>query len=242
MAELKNWYLQEAYGQIAGHGCVYQSPKYAQGTKIHTSAVMGIDVDNELALVILTTKSGNCYHLDFVEIDEAHIEDTRKAIQKVKVSLDIDKCVQERRRRIEAVLGPKELYVRMAGGRNAQGAYFKTMEHEIVSIPVVFHSGDFSDSVLIGNGLCDWRFFPHGDWIECYRWSDGIDTVKLENMGSNDFIFRGSYRDILCGQGKITAVGKEEFAGEGLGSPDAVRMHTGEMLTQDEIIRLLSPG
>jgi len=201
---------------------------------------MGIDVDNEHALIILTTKSGNRYHLDFVEINEVHMEDTRKAIEKAEFFLDIDKCVEERRRRIEAVLGPRELYVRMAGGWNALEAYFKTMEYKIVNIPVTFHSGNFSDSVLIGNGLCDWRFFPYGSRIECYHWSDGIDTVKLENLGSKDFIFRGSYRDILCRQGEITAVGKEEFAGEGLVSPDAVRMHTGEMLTQDEIVRLFS--
>lgn len=240
MAELKNWYLQEANGRIAGHGYVYQNPKFAHGTKIHTSAVKGIDVDDEHSIIILTTKSGNHYQLDFLEIDTAHREDTAKAIEKAEIFLDIDKCVEKRRRRIEAVLGPRELYVRMAGGWNAQEAYFMTMEREIVNIPVAFHSGDFSDSVLIGNGLCDWRFFPYGIRIECYHWSDGIDTVKLENLGLKDFIFRGSYRDILCRQGEITAVGKEEFAEEVLVSPDAVRMHTGEMLTQDEIVRLLS--
>lgn len=242
MAELKNWYLQEANGRIAGHGYVYQSPKFAQGTKIHTSAVEGIDVDDEHSMVILTTKSGSRYHLDFVEIDKAHREDTAKAIEKAEIFLDIDKCVESRRRRIEAVLAPRELFVRMAGGWNALEAYFETIEHEIVNIPVTFHSGDFSDSVLIGNELCDWKFFPYGSRIECYHWSDGIATVKLENVSSKDFIFRGLYRDILCRQGEITAVGKEEFAGEGLVSPDAVRMHTGEMLTQDEIVRLLSQG
>ncbi len=57
--------------------------------------------------------------------------------------------------------------------------------------------------------------------VQPYRWSDGLEAVCLQNKG-NDFVFKGTDRDILCECGKITVIKKEDYRGEELISPDMV--------------------
>lgn len=135
--------------------------------------------------------------------------------------------------------------MQMAGGDAAFRAYYKSKDGMITAVPIVIHVGMFSDSVLIGGGFalgnCDWRYFPRGGEIECYHWAGELEAVRLENIGT-DFVYRGYSRDILCKHGEMIVVTKEDFAGEGIFSSDAVRINRGGLLSQEEINRLLGAG
>ena len=136
----------------------------------------------------------------------------------------------------------RELYVQMDGGDSACKAYYKTAEGRVVEAAIDVHPGMFADSVLIGGKVgfceCDWRYYPRGSEIECYHWSGELETVRIENIG-RDFVYRGYSRDILCKHGERITVTREDFAGEGVFSPDAVRMNRSGLLSQGEINKLL---
>lgn len=232
MYRLGNWFLEVWGDEVVGRGDCYENPRFSEGHFIHTSAVLEIKINEEENWMKLFTYSGSCYVLDFADIAEYGAEGARRAFQSKGISFDIEKCVNLRNQRVEklmqhlsGVLNPGSLYVRMAGGWSVWEAYFKAAENMVVPIEICRHVSSFScDSILVTdwrNRLCDWRIFPYGSGIEPYHWSDGLDTVSIENLGG-DFTFKGSHKNILCKQGEITVMKHEEYVGEGLFSPDAV--------------------
>lgn len=56
---------------------------------------------------------------------------------------------------------------------------------------------------------------------KCYHWTGELEAVRIENIGT-DFAYRGYSRDILCMHGEMIVVTRDDFAGEGVFSPDAI--------------------
>ena len=241
---LRNWHLTMHEDVVIGHGDCFGNPKLPEGLHVHTSSVIKCENDFDKNELRLFTKSGSCYHLPYAEINDGLSADTQAAAEALGISLDVGKCAECRReeenglkRQLADILNCRELFVQMTGGDAAFRAYYKTADGVIIDAPIHVHTGMFTDSVLIGGGSalceCDWRFFPRGGQIECYQWAGELEAVRLENLGT-DFIYRGYSRDILCKHGEMIVVTKEDFAGEGVFSPDAVRINRGCLLSQEE--------
>lgn len=245
---LRNWYLMMYDNVVMGFGNCFGNPKFPEGFHIHTSLVIKVENDSDKKELRLFTKSGSCYHLAYAEINDRLLGDTRIAMESFGVSLDAEECVEikreeeMRRHPFADILNCRELYVQMAGGDAAFKAYYKTADYKIIDVPIHVHVGMLTDSILIGGefAFCnfDWRFFPRGGEIECYHWTGELEAVRLENIGA-DFVYRGYSRDILCKHGEMIVVTREDFAGEGVFTPDAVRINQGGRLSQEEVNRLL---
>lgn len=231
MYRLRNWYLETYADAARGHGFCYNNPKFYSGQFITTSYIVKIEVVDDERLLKLFTYSGSCYVLDYADINEMAIESTEKVLEKMGVALDLQRCVACKENRLKSTevelmgrLDTDELYVVMAGGYGVAEAYFKSKDNVIVPIHVNVHIGMTQDSVIVAdfeNGLCDWRIFPNGYYVKPYHWSDNIKAVHICNIGE-DFIFKGSKREIPCESGGVTVIKSEEYGGEGLFSPDAV--------------------
>lgn len=233
MFTLKNWHVSaEAGGVITEYGECFDNPRFYQGYYVRTSPVLRITANDENKCLYLYTCSSSCYRVEYAEASKELLEDTMWALQSHKIEFDEENwrrfiCEKEEdvKSRLSGVLAPDGLYVKMIGGWGVLCAYFKAADGSVVSVPVSVHTSAFStDSILVsdwGNGLCDFRIFPYGAEIVPYHWSDGLGSVSIENIG-DDFIFRGSNRDILCKHGEVTTIKSEDYWGEGLLSPDAV--------------------
>jgi len=229
MYQLRDWSMEIWEGNVICFGDCYWNPRFTDGYYIQTSKVMEVKVDPVGKAVHVRTDSGSHYAMNFSDIREASANEISDAMHHFGASLDINECLALKKQaadmsvqRITGVLKAGELYVKMAGGNSAKEAYFKTGKGAVIGIPVSVHVGTFTDSVLVKKGgVCDWRFYPSQVSIEPYHWSNGLEAVYLENLGSN-FMFKGTQRNILCKQGEITLIRKEEYKGEGLYCPDAV--------------------
>ena len=211
--------MDVAGGYILGFGECYGNPRFCEGYYVHTSPVLNIEMEGQNLKFF--TRSGSCYAAALEDVAEQVLERTQKVIRMMGIQLDADQCRMLKQQRIEAVkryvseiIHSNELYVKMAGAWDVKEAFFKKEDGSVVDIAVVRHDSSFSeDSILVTdwkNGLCDWRIFPSFNSIKPYCWSEGLCSVKIENVG-NDFVFRGSHGDILCEHGKITTVKEDEL-------------------------------
>ena len=236
MYKLNNWYFVDyGHGEVVAQGVVEGHKRLEDGTTIHTSLVEMVLVKEDRLL--METYSGSHYELLFEAINPNCIEQTKQALalvkspDKAKISDALfEQCLkcweikeQQRKEIMEKELKPGELYV-FTSGVHIQNAYFKKQNGGVASVEVSEHIGMFQDSVLlIVPGEVDFRFFPKG-WntvMEPYHWSDGLETVIIENIGKN-IEFKGTKHCISCEKGTIVRIDKSEYQGEGLMSPDFV--------------------
>lgn len=230
MYTMKNWYLDPYNDKFRCRGHCYGNPRFFSGEFVTTSYIVRIEVEDGEERLKLFTMSGSCYILDYADINESAVEQTEKALKSMGVALDLQRCLARSKERIEAtkkkvaeLIKPNELYVVMTGGLGIVKAYFKSAE-DVIQMPVMVHTGTFQDSIYVSDyatGLCDWRIFPSFCDVTPYHWSDGLNAVHIDNVGEN-FVFKGSQKDILCESGKVTVIKHEDYVGEGLFSPDAV--------------------
>lgn len=228
MYRLKEWFLETSAHGYRGHGNCYDNPNFVNGDFITTSHIMRIEVEDEQRQLKLFTKSGSCYILEYADINDLETERTQKVFEDMNVVIDLQRCValkEERMKEILELINRNELYVIMTdGGQSVTEAYFKKEDGDVVSIPISVHVGMWQDSIIIADydtGLCDWRIWPSFLHVEPYHWSDHLEAVHIENVGE-DFVFKGSTREIVCKAGKVTVIKSEEYTEEGLLSPDAV--------------------
>lgn len=229
MYKLKQWSLRLGDGKFIGCGNCYGNPRFFAGEYIFTSAVIRAEAGEES--LKLYTLSGSCYVLEYAEISEGGLEETKEVMEARGIGIDLKKCMRLKeekenatRKKLAGILKAGELYVVMAGGQGVREAYFKGGDGSVVPINIKVHTGMFQDSIIVADwreGLCDWRIFPSVFSVQPYHWSDNLEAVHMENAGEN-FVFRGSGGDILCKSGEVTVVKKEDFVGEGLLSPDTV--------------------
>lgn len=230
MIRLTHWYLKEldeafssAWGIVSGHD------RLLDGTFIHTSWLRKVELDESEKQLRLLTYSGNHYYLDWSEINENHIEDTRKVLGQFGVLTDFLKFRKELKEQFEkelmseinSILKKRELLWIPALNR----AFFKNSEDIVEEAFILIHGGMFQDSVLIRNREVDFRYFPMSSTkivVEPYHWSNGLEAVLIDNRGEKEIEFVGSKRRIICKAGEITRIESKEYSGEGLLSPDTV--------------------
>lgn len=143
----------------------------------------------------------------------------------------VEDCLQARReadarrREEEELLAePGELLLTTIG-TSVIRSLFRTAGGTPVSVKPFVHVGMFQDSVLITDregGTVDFRYFPMERGMEPYHISDGLQTIKVRNLGERAVYFGKRGHEVVCPPGVITAIPSAEHDCEGLFSPDAV--------------------
>lgn len=235
MIELIHWYLRRyeddgkpyfiAWGYVFGH------LKLTDGIHIHTSRVEDIKMNNTGDKLVMCTRSGSEYELALADINVETIEETQDSLKAFNIpAFSLEKCqkLQQLREdemiaKVSEILKPNELYLLQYGVLTRE-AYFKSADGKVINIPITSHIGMFQDSYLVtdfDNGLVDFRYYDNLWGIEPYHWSDGLEAIRIENVGRTDIEFYADTK-IICKIGEVTTIEKRQYSGEGLISPDAV--------------------
>ena len=236
MIYLKNWYitkLSRETGEIYynAHGIVLGHPKLQEGIDIHTSVIKTIKLDNENNCLIMRTRSGSEYELSFASISFETFDETQACLETFNIDkLSLEQCEELHKEeekqflsKVEASIKSNELYLGIIG-MYVQKAYFKNNTGTIRELHVKPHIGMLQDSYLITDwkkGEVDFRYFDKFDGIEPYHWSDGLEAILIDNMGTSNIKFFGTDKTIICQSG-VTRIEKEVYRGEGLFTPDVV--------------------
>jgi hypothetical protein len=221
---IKNNKYVFAWGVLKGN-----HPKIPNGEYIHTSEIININIiDNKF---LAKTYSGSLYELDFNEINlnykETNIDALKillknnydeKMINKI-IEDKINKNIQEENNLIEN-LSDNYLYIEMSGDYFIKG-YFKHNK-KLMPCHAYTHVGTFVDSVLISaEDKVDFRYFPKGNSIEIYHWSNGLEAIVINNISEEDLIVYGTTKTLIeTNSSKI--IQKKDGDKEGLFSPDKV--------------------
>lgn len=235
MPILYNWYLRTAWDDesvIQAHGLVSGREKIPDGLDVHTTRIQeAVVADGALQL---TTRSGQHYTLakEAILPDPDRGEGTAACLAAFGIEAGfVEECLraraeaeQRRREEDQGELEPGELLLACVGTRVIQ-ALFCTPQGEVVGIEPTVHLGTYQDSVLVTDwkgGTVDFRYFPKTCLMEPYHVSDGLETIKVRNLGARDVYFGKSERQVTCPAGQLTAIPAAEHDHEGLFSPDAV--------------------
>lgn len=246
MPGLYDWYLDSDEGIALAHGTVYGHPKskLPDGTFIHTSWIQEMAAEEEG--LALTTYSGSRYFLRSEEVGlicgedaASHPERTRDIGKETASVLEqfgidggfLEGCLQARREadakhrgEEERLVDPGELLLATIG-TGVIRSLFRAADGTLISVKPLIHVGMFQDSVLLTDwegGKVDFRYFPMGRGMEPYHISDGLQTIKVRNLGERAVYFGQPGREVVCPPGEVTAVPAAEHDAEGLFSPDAV--------------------
>jgi hypothetical protein len=99
--------------------------------------------------------------------------------------------------------------------------YFK-YDKKLIPCNSYTHVGTFVDSVLISaENKVDFRYFPKGDSIEIYHWSNGLEAIVINNISKSDLIVYGTTKTLVEGNSS-KIINKKDGEKEGLFSPDQV--------------------
>lgn len=225
MFELKNWKLDWREEQIVGRGRCYGNPRFPEGSYIHTSHIVKAEVLPERERILLITHSGSHYALDFGGFDEESWETTAELFKVLGLDFNRNRCEElkeeaEKRKKkgLEDVLRPRELYVRVRDSLMAEEAYYRTEQGEIVKMTVGCHVGMFTNSVIIGGCSdflrgypCGWRYLIDGGRrITCYFWDGPLDAVQVFNEGG-DFVAENGGTELLCKEDEMTEIKRPEM-------------------------------
>ncbi len=224
MFQLKSWEVLHGFC----YGNVFGNPRFSDGTRIHTSSIMEVKVDEKNSQLVVRTKSNNFYHMKFQDINIFSEKETKDELKKWGIDgRIIDRCLQMQikeellyKEQLKSKIKPRELYV-VTSGVYPVKAYFLKEDGELVDVQISHHVGMFQDSILFcKHGVVDFRIFPNWN-MEIYHWSDGLDSVLFENVG-NDFKIQATNKRIPCKKHEIAVVRAEDYTGDGLISPDCV--------------------
>lgn len=238
MIKLKDWHFSKCMrGDTQGeyfraHGIVTGHPKLEDGISITTSMIEKIKLDAEKNRLLMYTHSQNEYELLISEISEHEFDITQeylKIFEVPEISWEQYKKLRESyeqdlAQEIERELDCNELYLQFSGVF-VQEAFWCNSSGEVRKINVRQHIGTLQDSYLITDwekGEVDFRYFDGFNSIQPYHWSDGLQTIVIKVISSDDLNFEGSERNITCKAGETTRIQRKEYRGEGLFSPDVV--------------------
>ena len=234
MIKLTQWEINEAKhknekyyfanGTVSGHTDLFD------GTYIHTSKIISIIFNEDNNKLIMKTHSNNEYELRMTDILLGKYATTVEYLKKFNVKIpSYDECkrmadsVEEAfLANLDKLLKDSELYLKM-NGVFVQKAYWK--KNEIRTIEVRAHIGMNQDSYLVTDWEkheVDFRYFDGLFGIRPYHFSDGLNAILIDNIGSSDIGFTSGEYYISCKAGEITTIGSEHFNEEGLVSPDVV--------------------
>ncbi len=213
--QLHFWYVDEHeyQGKICkvGHGIVTGHKRLSDSTDIHTSAVVGIQVDEEADEVILTTRN-SIYHCPIVycnfDKQDEHsnlIPNYEHLKEKYKGAIDYPS--------IEA--GNVLLVLANFSEYYFHSLYYVPLDSEggepidYVAWP---HIGMFQDSFLINDKdykMIDIRYFPHYQNIEFYSEIADDRPFFIENIGDATI-----YAEAHCGVIKLEPGDRKEVKKE----------------------------
>lgn len=246
MIKLNNWFINKRVGgsHYHAHGISTGHPKLSDGMDITTSAIENLKFDNDNNRIIMLTHSQNEYELPLSQVLLENIKDTNIALESFGLfALDADKCRKlnegvgkQLLEKVESVLRNNELYLQISGVF-VQKAFFRNTDGAIREIGVSPHIGTFVDSYLVtdwNSGEVDFRYFDKLNAIEPYHWSDGLEALQIDNIGSEDITFL-SGDNIICKAGEVTCIDKSQMGREGLFSPDAVNGKCVMPFNKDEV-------
>ena len=209
-------------------GIIFGHDRIMDGISAHTSNIEEVSLDNDRINVL--THSKNNYVLELSEIDMSSFDITEMILDRFGVSINKDYCQQLKNKKsadlikfVDSVIDDNELFLEMAGVY-VQNAFFKK-DGNIRGIKFNVHLGMFKDSYLVSDydkGWVDFRYFGDLNYIKPYHWSDGLDAIKIKNVGSLPLRFRGTNTCIECNKDEITKVDHSMYTEDELLSPDAV--------------------
>ena len=235
MINLTEWYLERLEGYenpyFIAWGIVYGHPRIPDGINIHTNVIRSLKLNDTGNSLLMHTKSGNDYELPLSEALAEYGEKTKDCLEAFNIPAtvlsDCEKLKEisekEMIAKVEKILEPNELYLLQCGVVTKK-AYFEKADGEILQIPVMCHSGMRQDSYLVTDfrmGTVDFRYWDKPRGVEPYHWSDGLEAIKIENIGKNDMVFYAD-TEIICKVNEVTTIESTQYHGEGLLSPDAV--------------------
>ena len=235
MPFLYNWRLWRWGDQVCAGGLVtgHLNPSIQEGQEIHTSPIVKAEVAE--GALRLFTASGSGYGLmpEAICSHREQAEETAQSLAAFGIGADfVEDCLRAREaaaardaREESELLGPGELLV-VTVGLNVLRGLFRAGDGTLTSVSPTVHLGMFQDSVLLtdwNGGAVDFRYFPRMDGrIEPYHISDGVETVKVKNLGRVSIPFGYREKTILCPPGEVTAIPAADYPYEGLFSPDVV--------------------
>lgn len=206
---LLNWFLRSiSKDTVIAQGNVINNPKFYSGQNIFTSKIEGVFIDNENKQFIFTTYSGSNYIVKFEEINIENSESIKECFRILNIPNDylnicesLYRADKERLKKyVGKILNPNELYIELAG-ISFMKAVFMTNERYIKEIPIRIHLGMFQDSVLITDfydHLIDIRFWDiNNKTITPYRWNEGLESIKIYNVGDDILYKKGEVETVL---------------------------------------------
>ena len=230
MYRLLHWGFSEYQDAILAWGYVFGHDRLPDNKYIHTSKIQKMVCRKEQ--VLLVTLSGSYYELRWEEMNLNELKNTydiwKRHYPAVTFPFDWrkleEKIQQKRKAEAAEILSENELLLVMVEV-SAFYAYLKNSQGQVRQIPIDIHVGTFQDSYLVTDWKkreVDFRYFDKLFGIKPYHWSDGLQGLKIKNVGTSEITFYGSERMILCKAGEVTCIKKKEYSGEGLFSPDVV--------------------
>lgn len=236
MISLVDWYLvkydrEDKPPYYLMWGYVFGHQRLADGMHIRTSGVEDIHLNDVGDRLLVHTKSGSEYELLLADISLEDIENTQANLKDFNIpTFSVESCQELKKltddeiiTKVDKIIQPNELYLQLHGVLT-RNAYFKCDNNELIKIPVMLHSGMIQDSYLVtdwGMGVVDFRYWDYPSGIKPYHWSDGLQAIKIDNVGRSDIAFYAD-TEIICKVNEITVIESTQYHGEGLLSPDAV--------------------
>ena len=229
---VKRQFKERREGYFIAEGFVTNHPKLQDGIYIHTSIIQKLEMDAKNNRLLMHTYSQNIYELLLADMNVQNFENIQECLQCFNVpAFSLSDCRKMKdenekalNRMVNEILQQNEFYLQMSGVF-VQKAFFKNCSNELREMTVYAHIGMYQDSYIIADftkGEVDFRYWDGANSIKPYHWSDGLETILINNKGSKDIDFVGSKRIIICKVGDITRIESKEYCGEGLLSPDVV--------------------
>lgn len=165
---LTDWYLEEWGKSAVARGFTHNSPKFGDSSFIHTSEIVGVEVDEQKQMIIFHTVSGSKYVAAFADIKckaEA-VENTRVIFSYMNIPASfLDKAfvlAKEKNKTLVSSLEQNlvngDLYLQLGAG-GIEKVYFK-YEEKVQKVSCRVHSGMFTDSYLYTIlGVVDFRHY-----------------------------------------------------------------------------------
>lgn len=234
MPFLYNWALRFRGDGVRAHGLVSAHPKFSSrnGLDIHTAQVMRAEVSQ--GVLRLNTASGSVYDLmpQEIEPNAERREETAECLATFHIGADfVERCLRareeaDRRAKEEepGLIGPGELLL-VTVGLHALRGLFRAADGTLTVVEPTVHLGMVEDSILVtdwSGGAVDFRYFPRNNCIEPYHISDGLETIKVKNLGGQSAGFGKEKKAVSCPPGEVTVIPARDHDEEGLFSPDAV--------------------
>ena len=225
---MKEWSLETWEDEVICRGYVYNSPKFKDGTRIHTSTIYKTELNEQEQVIIFYTYSGSRYvaPFDCLNYESKKLEKTREGLELLKIpSMFLEKAAVLAKQKAEEQLAALneelengDLYLEI-GTSDIKNVFFK--DHGTVyKVEREIHYGMMQDSYLyIIRGVVDFRHFEfRGRSLTTYHISDSIKRMVVHNT-SNASI---SIDDREYPVGKtIQEIDHEDYL-DGLISPDQV--------------------